>query len=81
MIFKAALFDEGAFQYLTYRKSSNLGAYFIFNTFGWGAIRGGLIRERTYKIKVDIKKPLIKDLVYFSRIFLMNNYEQEEGPY
>ena len=34
--------------------------------------RGGLYRGGGYKIIVDIKKTLVKDLVYFSRNFFMN---------
>ena len=49
------------------------GGLFILDNFGRGLIRGGgLLREGGYKIIVDIKKTLLKYLVYFSRSFFMS---------
>ena len=47
---------------------SPLGAY-LFLIF----LDGGLFEGGAYKIIVDIKKTLLKDLVYFSRNFSISN--------
>ena len=64
--------DEG------YLKSSNspTGGLFIFDIFGWGLIRGGRLYEGggAYKIILEIKKILLKYLIYCSRNFFINIY-------
>ena len=46
---------------------SPLGAYLLLIF-----LDGGLFERGAYKIIVDIKKTLLKDLVYFSRNFFMS---------
>ena len=47
-------------------------AYLFFIFLDGGLFEGGLYEGGGYKIIVDIKKTLSKDLVYFSRNFLMS---------
>ena len=58
-LFEGVLFDEGG------AHTRGGGSYE-----GGGLIRGG----GAYKVTVDIKKTLLKDLVYFSRNFFMSIY-------
>ena len=52
---------------------SPLGAYIFLIFLDGGLYEGGAYkRGRTYEIIVDIKKTLLKDLVYFSRDFFMS---------
>ena len=52
---------------------SPLGAYLFFLSLDRGLFEGGLYGG-AYRIIVDIKKQLLKDLVYFSR----NYYQKYE---
>ena len=52
---------------------SPLGAYLFLMFLDGGLFGGGLYEGGgAYKIIVDIKKTLLKDLVYFSRNFFMS---------
>ena len=53
---------------------SPLGAYLFFLFLDRGLFEGGLNGGGAYRIIVDIKKQLLKDLVYFSR----NYYQKYE---
>ena len=54
---------------------SPLGAYlFLILLDGGLFLGGGLYEGGAYKIIVDIKKTLLKDLVYFRRSFFMSLY-------
>ena len=60
-------------QYTVYPRISPLGAFLFFIFLDGGLFEGGggLFEGRGYKIILDIKKTLLKYLVYFSRNFFM----------
>ena len=56
---------------------SPLRANLFFISLDWGLFEEGGLYEGGYKIIVDIKKTLLKDLVYFS---ILPNYQTRKLP-